>query len=84
MTAIAAESETVATSADVAVTDRPGQVEVHGIDFIPEAERHGRARELFAVWAASNITYLYIVVGGAMILLGLYLATSAIYNTLAT
>ena len=57
--------------ADVPATDRPGQVEVHGIDFIPEGERHGRARELFAVWAASNITYLYIVVGGAMILLGL-------------
>ena len=71
MTASVAEPETVAASSDTAVTDRPGQVEVHGIDFIPEAERHGRARELFAVWAASNITYLYIVVGGAMILLGL-------------
>jgi NCS1 family nucleobase:cation symporter-1 len=52
-------------------TDRAGQVEVHGIDFIPDAERHGRARELFMIWAASNITYLYIVVGGALILLGL-------------
>ena len=31
--------------------DRLGQVETHGIDYIPETERHGRARELFAVWA---------------------------------
>src|SRR5471030_462801 len=55
----------------VPTTDRAGQVEQHGIDFIPSAERHGRARELFAVWAASNVTYLYIVLGGTMILLGL-------------
>ncbi|MFI8787655.1 hypothetical protein [Streptomyces sp. NPDC055105] len=29
--------------------DQAGRVEAHGIDFIPDAERHGRARELFAV-----------------------------------
>jgi len=52
-------------------TDRAGQVEQHGIDYIPTTERHGRARELFAVWAMSNVTYLYIVLGGTMILLGL-------------
>jgi nucleobase:cation symporter-1, NCS1 family len=59
------------TPCTVAATDRAGQVEQHGIDFIPDDERHGRARELFAVWAMSNITYLYIVLGGTMILLGL-------------
>jgi nucleobase:cation symporter-1, NCS1 family len=51
--------------------DRPGQVETRGIDYIPADERHGRARDLFVVWAASNITYLYIVLGGTLILLGL-------------
>jgi NCS1 family nucleobase:cation symporter-1 len=51
--------------------DQFGRVEVRGIDFIPVAERHGDARELFAVWVASNITYLYIVLGGALIGLGL-------------
>lgn len=51
--------------------DRVGRVEAHGIDVIPEDERHGTARSLFAVWAASNLTYLYIVLGGTMILLGL-------------
>jgi nucleobase:cation symporter-1, NCS1 family len=61
----------VETPANSVATDRAGQVEQHGIDFIPAAERHGRARELFAVWAMSNVTYLYIVLGGTMILLGL-------------
>ena len=65
-------ASTVGTPADVVpATDRAGQVEQHGIDFIPPTERHGRARELFAVWAMSNVTYLYIVLGGTMILLGL-------------
>jgi NCS1 family nucleobase:cation symporter-1 len=51
--------------------DRAGRIETHGIDYIPDSERHGRPRSLFVVWAASNITYLYIVLGGTMVLLGL-------------
>jgi nucleobase:cation symporter-1, NCS1 family len=51
--------------------DRAGRIETNGIDYIPDSERHGRPRSLFAVWAASNITYLYIVLGGTMVLLGL-------------
>ncbi|NUR86441.1 MAG: nitrate reductase, partial [Nonomuraea sp.] len=54
-------------------TDRAGRVEVRGIDHIPERERHGRARELFTVWAAANVNYLSLVVGGALILMGLSL-----------
>jgi purine-cytosine permease-like protein len=57
------------------ITDEPpdqfGRIEARGVDFIPPAERHGRARELFALWAAPNVTYLYIVLGGALIGLGL-------------
>ena len=52
-------------------TDQFGHVELHGVDVIPAAERHGHARELFTLWAAPNITYLYIVLGGALIGLGL-------------
>jgi purine-cytosine permease-like protein len=48
-----------------------GIIERHGVDYIPAAERHGQARELFALWTAPNITYLYIVLGGALIGLGL-------------
>ncbi|MFE7706912.1 purine-cytosine permease family protein [Streptomyces sp. NPDC057486] len=54
-------------------SDRARRIEVHGIDHIPERERHGRARELFAVWAAPNVNYLSLVVGGALILMGLSL-----------
>ncbi|TQC50905.1 nitrate reductase [Rhodococcus sp. WS4] len=53
--------------------DLAGRVESHGIDVIPDSERHGRARELFAVWAAPNVSYLALVVGGALILMGLTL-----------
>ncbi|WP_405785515.1 hypothetical protein [Streptomyces sp. NBC_01378] len=37
--------------------DQAGRVEAHG-DFISDAERHGRARELFAVRAAPHVSYL--------------------------
>jgi nucleobase:cation symporter-1, NCS1 family len=55
------------------VTDRAGRIETHGTDYIPESDRHGRPRSLVAVWAASNLTYLYLVLGGTLILLGLNL-----------
>jgi NCS1 family nucleobase:cation symporter-1 len=51
--------------------DRAGHVERHGIDVIPAAERHGRPRELFWVWMSANVIYLYFVLGGVLILLGL-------------
>ena len=51
--------------------DRFGHIEARGIDYIPHAERHGHARELFLVWMAPNIIYLDIILGGAMIKLGL-------------
>ncbi|MFF3495395.1 purine-cytosine permease family protein [Streptomyces sp. NPDC002795] len=49
------------------------RIETHGIDHIPDSERHGRARELFSVWAAGGINYLSLVVGGALVLMGLNL-----------
>lgn len=52
-------------------SDLPGRIETHGADYVPESERHGSPRQLFAVWAGSNIIYLYFVLGGLMILLGL-------------
>ncbi|GAA1796646.1 cytosine permease [Agromyces neolithicus] len=52
-------------------TDRAGHVERHGIDVIPAAERHGRPRELFWVWMSANVIYLYFVLGGVLMLLGL-------------
>ncbi|MFJ9175072.1 purine-cytosine permease family protein [Streptomyces sp. NPDC102360] len=49
------------------------RIEAHGIDHIPDSERHGRASELFSVWAAGGINYLGLVVGGALVLMGLNL-----------
>ncbi|GAA1788388.1 purine-cytosine permease family protein [Leucobacter iarius] len=46
-------------------------IEQHGTDHIPTAERHGTPRALFTVWAGSNVTYLYFVLGGMLILSGL-------------
>ncbi|MEU6477333.1 cytosine permease [Streptomyces sp. NPDC047017] len=53
--------------------DRSTRVEAHGIDHIPGSERRGRPRELFSVWAAANVNYLSLVVGGALVLTGLSL-----------
>jgi nucleobase:cation symporter-1, NCS1 family len=52
---------------------RAAGIEAHGIDHIPDAERRGRPRELFSVWAAANVNYLSLVVGGALVLMGLSL-----------
>ncbi|MEU3574385.1 cytosine permease, partial [Kitasatospora sp. NPDC036755] len=51
--------------------ERGARVEVHGIDRIPDGERRGRPRELFAIWAAAGVNYLNLVVGGALVLSGL-------------
>ncbi|MDV3125969.1 cytosine permease [Mycobacterium sp. 21AC1] len=53
------------------VSDEFGKVETRGIDFIPPEERHGKPRDVFAVWAASNINYLYILLGGLLTVFGL-------------
>ncbi|ALG09710.1 purine-cytosine permease family protein [Kibdelosporangium phytohabitans] len=56
-----------------AESGRASRVEAHGIDVIGDDERHGRARDLFGVWAAPNVSYLSLVVGGALVLMGLEL-----------
>ncbi|WP_438352186.1 purine-cytosine permease family protein [Microbacterium sp. CJ88] len=61
--------EAIVTSA----IDRAGHIEQHGADFVPESERHGHPRELFWVWMSANVVYLYFVIGGVLMLLGLSL-----------
>jgi purine-cytosine permease-like protein len=60
-------------SALTTATDSPTRVETHGIDYIPASERHGRARDLFAVWAAPNVNFLAVVVGATLMVMGLNL-----------
>jgi purine-cytosine permease-like protein len=64
---------TSTTTPVVNVADEVGHVEVKGIDFIDLDERHGRPRELFTLWFTSNLSYLYILFGGLLILFGLTL-----------
>ncbi|MEU9320637.1 cytosine permease [Streptomyces sp. NPDC048295] len=54
-------------------SERAGHMETRGIDLVPADERGGRPRQLFAVWAAPNVSYLSFVVGATLILMGLTL-----------
>lgn len=49
--------------------DRASRPETRGIDLVPETERHGRARSLFAVWAAPNVSVLSFTIGASLTLL---------------
>lgn len=44
------------------------QPETRGIELIQPAERHGRARDLFAVWAAPNVSVLAFTMGATLTL----------------
>ncbi len=53
--------------------DVAGRIEVRGIDYVPDDERHGKPRELFWIWLSANVTYLYFTLGGFVLLAGLSL-----------
>jgi purine-cytosine permease-like protein len=48
-------------------SDRVWSIETHGIDPIPDADRHGKPSELFWVWCAANISILGIAYGGYLV-----------------
>lgn len=49
------------------------EVELHGIEPIPESERKGNPRSLFGMWWGGQFTYISLVIGALPILLGLSL-----------
>jgi nucleobase:cation symporter-1, NCS1 family len=49
-------------------SDRPWSIETHGIDAIPDAERHGSPRDLFWIWFAANISVLSVTYGGFLVI----------------
>ena len=51
--------------------DAPTRPETRGIELIADSERYGRARSLFFIWAAPNVSILNVTVGASLILLGL-------------
>jgi len=48
--------------------DSARRVETRGIDIVGDDERHGKARELFAVWAAPNVSVLNFTIGATLTL----------------
>lgn len=51
--------------------DAASRPETRGIELIDDAERHGRARDLFLIWAAPSVSILNLTIGASLILLGL-------------
>ncbi|KOG49120.1 cytosine or purine or uracil or thiamine or allantoin permease family protein [Streptomyces virginiae] len=51
--------------------DEVFRVETHGIDPIPDAERHGSAKDLFWLWFGSNLTFTYVINGALAVAFGL-------------
>ena len=64
----------------MSTTPRAGGIslEKRSIDYIPDAERHGRPNTLFTLWFASNVQITAVAVGALAVVLGLDLAWAII------
>jgi NCS1 family nucleobase:cation symporter-1 len=58
--------------------DKAFHVEQHGIDFIPEAERWAKPRDLFGMWAGASFQIEYFVYGVILMTFGFTFAQAAI------
>jgi nucleobase:cation symporter-1, NCS1 family len=50
---------------------RPAQIEVNGINVIPDSERKGRPRDLFRLWFAANVSVLALSYGALVLGFGI-------------
>ncbi|GAT73670.1 cytosine/purine/uracil/thiamine/allantoin permease family protein [Microbacterium sp. HM58-2] len=57
------------TSHAAQFVDTASRPETRGIELVDPEERHGRARDLFAVWAAPNVSVLNFTIGATLTLL---------------
>ena len=48
-------------------TEQTQLIENHTVDYVPLAERHGKARDLFTLWFSTNIAPLPIVTGAMVV-----------------
>jgi NCS1 family nucleobase:cation symporter-1 len=48
-------------------SDRVWSIETHGIDPIPDSDRHGKPQELFWIWCAANIGILGVTYGAFLV-----------------
>jgi nucleobase:cation symporter-1, NCS1 family len=71
MTDIAQRATEAPTAEGYTGSDAAFSVESHGIDVIPDAERHGKPSDLFWVWLGANIIFTYIIDGAIIVAFGL-------------
>ncbi|MFG2893445.1 purine-cytosine permease family protein [Streptomyces sp. NPDC048248] len=64
-------ASTAATEPQAPAGDEVFRVERHGIDPIPDDERHGGAKDLFWLWFGSNLTFTYVINGALAVAFGL-------------
>jgi nucleobase:cation symporter-1, NCS1 family len=79
---MATTEETGTSSTTHDTGDRAFHVEHRGIDVTPEDARHGRARDLFAIWFAGNITILGIPIGAVLVSFGLTLKEALVADVI--
>ncbi|MGL6020088.1 MAG: purine-cytosine permease family protein, partial [Gibbsiella quercinecans] len=48
-------------------------IEQHSINYIPESDRYGKPKDLFAVWFGANLNLTTIVTGAVLVMMGLNL-----------
>ncbi|MFP9229842.1 purine-cytosine permease family protein [Pectobacterium cacticida] len=48
-------------------------IEQHSINYIPESDRYGKPKDLFAVWFGANLNLTTIVTGAVLVMIGLNL-----------
>jgi nucleobase:cation symporter-1, NCS1 family len=66
-------------------SDRVWSIETHGIDPIPESDRHGKPSDLFPVWFAANVSILGISYGTYLVTFyGLSLWQAVVAGALGT
>jgi NCS1 family nucleobase:cation symporter-1 len=66
-------------------SDREWSIETHGINPIPESDRHGKPLELFWIWCAANISILGVTYGAFLVTFyGLNLGQAVIAGVLGT
>ena len=66
-------------------SDTAWSIETHGIDPIPESDRHGKPFDMFWIWCAANISILGMTYGGFLVVFyGLNLAQATLAAVIGT
>jgi NCS1 family nucleobase:cation symporter-1 len=66
-------------------SDREWSIETHGINPIPDSDRHGKPLELFWIWCAANISILGVTYGAFLVTFyGLSLVQAVVAGILGT